>query len=220
MANDTPRPPLIPLRLVPLALLPIIGLLGALLLVLDQRNDGDDGSGAASFASPEPVTFIPPTRLPPPTDDGVPDGLFVINRAVPDLTLTTLDGERIVLRDLAGEVVFLNLWATWCPPCEAEMPDLQALDDSGAARVFTLTDPTNEQDEAAIRAFIDRFDLTLPVALSTDADVFNELQQGLPLRDALPTTLIVDPAGVIRYGHVGQLFPNDIAYYLEQVNAE
>ena len=49
----------------------------------------------------------------------------VIGAPVPDITLTTLDGGTVRLRDLAGQIVLLNFWATWCVPCQKEMPLLQ-----------------------------------------------------------------------------------------------
>jgi thiol-disulfide isomerase/thioredoxin len=196
----------------PLVLLPLIGIGAAVLVILASNADsgGDSGSSAASFPSPPPVTFIPPTPLPAATF--TPTVETVIDRPVPDLVLPTLDGGTIRLSDLRGQIVFLNFWATWCAPCREEMPALQQLQDEqgDAVRVIAITNPDDGQTEDDVRAFLDEFDLTLTVALPTDFEPhtrFNVWQ--------LPTTYIVDRAGIVRYRHIGALEPDDIATYLD-----
>jgi len=138
----------------------------------------------------------------------------LIDEPVPDFTLATLDGETIHLPDLAGKIVFLNFWATWCEPCQREMPALQTLLDErgGDVRVIGITDPASGQTEDDIRAFVDLYDLSLTVALSSDLALyqrFNVLQ--------IPMTLVIDRAGIVRFRHIGELEPDDIATYLDRL---
>lgn len=195
-----------------LLLLPLGGLIAAALIVLSGGdNGGGEGGGSASYPSPAPVTFIPPTPLP--SETAVPS---LIDQPLPAFGLSTLDGESISLPDsAAGRIVFLNFWATWCVPCEEEMPALQQMQDGHAAdgvEVIAVTDPTSGQTEDDIRAFIEDHDLSLTVALSSDLalyQTFNVLQ--------IPITYIIDRDGTVRARHIGPLTSEDIEAYLAEL---
>ena len=101
----------------------------------------------------------------------------------------TIDGESVSLNNFKGKVIFLNFWATWCPPCIAEIPDIQKLyDQFGKEAVFLLV--SDESDEK-LKKFMQRKDLHIPVYInrSTVPDVFAS--------NSIPTTLIIDPSGNI-----------------------
>jgi len=97
-------------------------------------------------------------------------------------------------------VVIVNLWASWCPPCRAEMPALQnlhaSLQDQGL--VVLGVNATDQDSEAAARAFVKAQGLTFPVVL----DVDGEASRAYALQ-ALPSTFIVDRRGVIREALIG-----------------
>lgn len=118
----------------------------------------------------------------------------------PDFTLDTLDGTKVTLSDLRGKIVVINLWATWCPPCRAEMPALenayQQYKDSGV--VVLGLNVTNQDSESEVPRFVDEFGLTFPILLDRDGSV-SALYQ---LR-GLPTTYFVNRAGIIRTVVVG-----------------
>lgn len=118
----------------------------------------------------------------------------------PDFTLDTLDGTKITLSDLRGKIVVINLWATWCPPCRAEMPALEnaykQYKDSGV--VVLGLNVTNQDSESKVPRFVDEFGLTFPILLDRDGSV-SALYQ---LR-GLPTTYFVNRAGIIRTVVVG-----------------
>jgi len=120
--------------------------------------------------------------------------------SAPDFTLERLNGEPITLSDLRGQVVLINLWATWCPPCRAEMPAIeQVYRDLGAQGFVVLAVNTTFQDrEADAAAFVTQYGLTFPVLLDRDGAVSNRYQ----LR-GLPTSFFVDRQGVIRSVVVG-----------------
>ncbi|WP_162909589.1 TlpA family protein disulfide reductase [Aggregatilinea lenta] len=196
-----------------LLVLPLGGAIAALLIITLSGGEDEGGSAtaAASYPSPAPVTFIPPTPLPAAT--AVPS---LIDQPLPTFSLSTLDGDTISLPEsVAGKVVFLNFWATWCVPCEEEMPALQQLQDAHGAdgvEVISVTDPTSGQTEDDIRAFIDEHDLSLTVALSSELalyQTFNVLQ--------IPITYIIDRDGTVRDYHIGALTPDDIDAYLEEL---
>ncbi|HML24158.1 MAG TPA: TlpA disulfide reductase family protein [Aggregatilinea sp.] len=192
--------------------LPVGGVIAALLIItFSGGEDNGTSTSAAVYPSPAPVTFIPPTPLP--SETAVPS---LLDQPVPDFSLSMLDGETINLPEyVAGKIVFLNFWATWCEPCKQEMPELQQLQDERSAdgiEVLAVTDPTSSQDEDDIRDFLDDYDLTLPVALTSELalfQTFNVLQ--------IPITYIIDRDGIIRDYHIGPLTNSDIDAYLARV---
>ena len=193
---------------------PLLGLIGALLLIADA-NGTNNATPAPRYPTPAPVTFIPPTAIPPTAGPTVES---VIDKPLPDITLATLDGDPIHLPDLTGQIVFLNFWASWCEPCRGEMPTLQRLQDTHAAQgvtVLAVTDPTDGQDETAIRAFLNDYHLTLTVGLSADAAFYRQFEVV-----QIPTTFIIDRAGVIRWRHIGELTDADITVYLDRLGEQ
>ena len=118
----------------------------------------------------------------------------------PDFTLDTLDGKKVTLSELRGKIVIINLWATWCPPCRAEMPALEnayeQYKDSGV--IILGLNVTNQDSERDIPPFVKEFGLTFPILLDRDGSV-SALYQ---LR-GLPTTYFVNREGIIRTVVVG-----------------
>ncbi len=113
----------------------------------------------------------------------------------PDFTLQTIDGRTITLSDLRGKVVIVNLWASWCPPCRAEMPAIeqvyQANKDQGLEVLAVNT--TYQDDAAAASQFAQDFGLTFPILLDQDGSVSRRYKL-----QALPTTFFIDRQGIIR----------------------
>jgi cytochrome c biogenesis protein CcmG/thiol:disulfide interchange protein DsbE len=185
---------------------------GVAVIVLAACGSAAESPPATSYPTPAPVTFIPPTPLP--TLSPTPDPL--LDRPVPDATLTTLDGDPIRLGALGGEIVFLNFWATWCEPCKEELPELQALHEARGAdrvRVIAVTDPDEGQTEADVRAFVDEYNLSLTVALSSDAVLYRRFGVA-----QIPLTIIIDRAGIVRFRHLGALHDHDVALYLDRLD--
>ncbi len=118
----------------------------------------------------------------------------------PDFTLTDFDGAPVTLHSLRGQVVILNVWASWCGPCRAEMPALQRVYDANRARgLVTLGVNSTVQDTAnAARDFARAMNVTFPLALDYDGAVTTRYRV-----QALPTTFILDRRGVIRSVIVG-----------------
>ncbi len=118
----------------------------------------------------------------------------------PDFTLELIGGERVTLSELRGTAVVINLWASWCPPCRAEMPAIQDIYDRNKDRgLEVLAVNTTYQDrESDAAAFAQEFNLTFPIALDRTGEVARQYQ----LR-ALPSTFFVDREGVIRKVVIG-----------------
>jgi cytochrome c biogenesis protein CcmG, thiol:disulfide interchange protein DsbE len=117
----------------------------------------------------------------------------------PLFTLRTLDGDSVSLESLRGQVVLVNFWASWCPPCRIEMPGFErvyrARRDEGFVIVGIATD-THAQDQ--IRAFVAEHGITYPILLAS-GQVIREYG-GI---NALPESFLLDRDGRIRHRVVG-----------------
>jgi peroxiredoxin len=123
------------------------------------------------------------------------------NRA-PDFGLQTIEGDRIKLSDLKGKVVFVNLWATWCPPCRAEMPEMvRFYKDYSSKNVEVLAvNLTDSDSEKEVKRFAKAFKLNFPVLLDPEGKVGNTYKTV-----TIPTTFIIDKKGIIRQKHIGPM---------------
>jgi cytochrome c biogenesis protein CcmG/thiol:disulfide interchange protein DsbE len=118
----------------------------------------------------------------------------------PAFELEMLEGGYSSLSDYRGQVVILNLWASWCPPCRAEMPAIQSVYEQYRDRGLTVIaiNMTYQDGAAAAASFIGEHGLTFPVLLDRTGLVGN-----LYRMRALPTTFFIDREGVIREVVVG-----------------
>lgn len=120
-----------------------------------------------------------------------------------EFTLKTLDGESVEMKSLQGKVIFLNLWATWCGPCRAEMPNIQKLytglkNDSIA---FVMLAIDKKGDEPKIKKYLDEKGFTFPIyrpAYAGDSS-FPEILR-VP---SIPTTFVISKQGNVVYKNVG-----------------
>lgn len=110
----------------------------------------------------------------------------------PDFTLKDLKGNQVTLKNFKGRVVFLNFWATWCPPCRREMPSMERLYKQLKDRDFTMLAVDMQESEKRVRAFISEFSLSFPVLLDLNGDISS--LYGIV---GLPTTYIIDREGKI-----------------------
>lgn len=118
----------------------------------------------------------------------------------PDFTLTGVDGKRHRLADQRGKVVFVNFWATWCPPCLKEMPSMQRAWNQLKGENFMMYAINVGEDKELVARFTFEIgvDLTFPLLLDGNSAVIK--QWPVP---GLPTTFIVAPDGRIAYRVVG-----------------
>jgi cytochrome c biogenesis protein CcmG, thiol:disulfide interchange protein DsbE len=134
-----------------------------------------------------------------------------VGHPAPDFTVTDAAGKSFKLSSLAGTPVVLNFWATWCPPCRAELPELQAGSQRLAGQVAIVGLNQGETPEE-VRAFIEKMGLTFQVPLDERMDV----SKAYAVRN-LPTTFFIDRTGVIRDMQIGPLTEATLAQHLRLV---
>jgi peroxiredoxin len=117
----------------------------------------------------------------------------------PDFSLTSLTGNRIVdLDSLSGKVVLVNFWATWCKPCEDEMPAMERLYQTLSGSGFELIAISVDDDRALVESFAARLGLSFPILLDPSQDAARAYQTF-----RFPESLLVDRDGVVVERYIG-----------------
>ena len=127
-----------------------------------------------------------------------PNGPPVVGNPAPDFTLTDIEGRTWTLSELKGQVVFLNFWATWCPPCVSEMPSMQNLYDTLPQDQFKMLAVLYNDEAGNARSFARKLDITLPILVDEGDRAGMKYQL-----TGVPETFILDKEGIIREKVVG-----------------
>lgn len=131
----------------------------------------------------------------------------------PDFTLKSDSGANLKLSELRGEVVLINFWASWCGPCRQEMPVLSELHDKYKDMGFTVLGVNVEENSAAARKLLRDMPVSFPVLFDNDSTVSKKYDVV-----AMPSTVLVDRDGNVRYLHKGYK-PGEEDIYLEKVRS-
>lgn len=132
----------------------------------------------------------------------------------PDFELETIDGEKVKLSDYRGEKVLLNFWATWCPPCRAEMPDMQKYhEDHEDGVILAVNLIETEQSLESIEAFLNEYGITFNILI-------DESTQVTSLYDAyaLPTSYLINSEGEIHNLAIGAINYDLLVEEFENMN--
>jgi len=116
----------------------------------------------------------------------------------PDFKVQTLDGQQIALDQLAGKIVVMDFWATWCPPCRSSVPELKDLTKKYPSSKLVLISFSADKDEKAWRDFISKKNMEWPQYLDHDGQIRKEFAV-----NAFPTYIVIDPDGFIYERIVG-----------------
>ena len=128
----------------------------------------------------------------------------------PVLVLNDLADEPHALSDYVGQVVLVNIWATWCPPCKAEMPGLQAFFDKHRGEGFTVIAIEDGDPAVEVRDFVKSYGLTFPVWL----DPGNVASEQAFKTINLPTSYVIDRAGTVRLFWLGAISQTNLEKYV------
>jgi cytochrome c biogenesis protein CcmG, thiol:disulfide interchange protein DsbE len=122
----------------------------------------------------------------------------IMNQPAPRLSLTDLNGNPVSLNDYLGKVVLVNNWATWCPPCKAEMPELQAYYQAHGTQAFVIVAIESGEPAVTVSSFVTQLGMTFPVWLDLKGaavEVFKNMN--------LPSSYLVDQSGMLRMSWTG-----------------
>lgn len=131
--------------------------------------------------------------------------------SAPDFTLKSASGANLKLSEFRGEVVLVNFWASWCGPCRQEMPLLSELHEQYRDLGFTVLGVNVEEDTRKARKLLEDAPVSFPVLFDSDSVVSREYDVV-----AMPSTVLVDRNGKLRYLHKGYK-PGLEAVYQQQV---
>ena len=127
----------------------------------------------------------------------VPGGM---NYPAPELTLTDVDGNTVSLKDYRGQWMLVNNWATWCPPCRAEMPELNSYYLAHKDDGFILIGISAGDPPAQVAQFVEAFGIEFPMWIDLQNESLRAFQ-----RNSLPNSFIIDPQGNIRMTWTGAI---------------
>jgi cytochrome c biogenesis protein CcmG/thiol:disulfide interchange protein DsbE len=134
----------------------------------------------------------------------------------PAFELKDLNGQALTLSQFKNKVVVLNFWATWCPPCRAEIPDFvetyNAYKDKGLVIIGVSLDQVSPQE---LVSFVNKYDMTYPVAFGTEK-IMDDYQPGR----YIPATIVIDKKGMIRSRHVGAMDEGSLKSLFLKLSAE
>lgn len=116
----------------------------------------------------------------------------------PDFTLQSSTGENVRLAEQRGQVVMLNFWASWCGPCRKEMPLLDEMSKRYSSAGFVLYGVNVEEDNTDAKKLLKELGVTFPILFDTESKA-----SSLYNVDAMPTTVVIDKKGVVRYVNRG-----------------
>jgi len=123
-----------------------------------------------------------------------------VGETAPDFTLTSLAGQSVRLSALQGKPVLVNFWATWCPPCRAEMPDLDDVAKAHAANGLQIVTVNLREEPDAVGGYLTTIGVGLDSLLDRDGNVFRQYRI-----TGLPTTVAIGRDGLVREIHIGPL---------------
>lgn len=132
----------------------------------------------------------------------------------PDVSGTTLTGEPLRLSDFRGDVVVLNVWASWCAPCRAEAPALNALATEFAEQGVAFIGLNTRDSQAAAEAFVANKGVTYPSLVDADGRIQVQFVDSLPPQ-AIPSTVVIDREGRVAARALGKVSESDLRGLIE-----
>lgn len=129
----------------------------------------------------------------------------------PNFTAQTLDGKHVSLADFRGKTVLLNFWATWCPPCRSEMPDMEKVYRERLDKDVVILAIDVQEADVPIQGFIDRFSITFPILMDVSGDIAK--LYGI---QSLPSSFFIDKQGRVTSFNLGAMNESAIARRIDQ----
>lgn len=127
----------------------------------------------------------------------------------PQLALTDLQGKPVSIEDYRGQVILVNNWATWCPPCKTEMPELQAYYTAHAAEGFVVVAIESGEPADQVASFVQEYGMAFPVWLDPQGTALEIFQNW-----NLPSSYVIDRDGIIRLAWTGAINQATLEQYV------
>lgn len=140
---------------------------------------------------------------------------IAVDFPAPDLNLQDLDGNPVGLDDFAGQVVLVNNWAFWCPPCRAELPELQAYYDDHRKDRFTVIGIEAGGEYQDVKYHVDLYQLNFPIWLDPQEQALRTFQNG-----SLPNSYVIDRNGQVRLAWNGPINRETLEKYVSPLLME
>lgn len=140
------------------------------------------------------------------TDNASTEGKLI------DFTLTDLNGNKVSLADYKGKPVYLNFWATWCPPCRGEMPGIEKVYRAYKDKGLTVLAVDLGEDKGTVKDFIKQNNYSFTVLLDSDQSVAEKYNIS-----AIPVSYFIDKEGNIAAKKIGALSEEDMKSYIESI---
>jgi peroxiredoxin len=132
------------------------------------------------------------------------------SQQAPDFTLELLDGSQLTLSAQGGQIVVVNFWATWCPPCEDELPVLQSVWEEYGDRGVVFAGIVYQDSESNVLQAIDRFGLTYPIGMDSADHIYDAYGA-----TGVPETFIIDQRGRVAFIRIGPVQPTQLRQELD-----
>jgi len=132
---------------------------------------------------------------------------------MPEIGLTDLTGKQVNLASLAGKVVIVDFWATWCAPCREELPQLEKFHQKYASKGLAVVGVSVDKEASGIKGFLEKLKVTFPVVHDAGHQVSGKYS---PPR--MPSSYIIDRKGIVRYVHGGYR-AGDAAEFEKEIQA-
>ena len=149
------------------------------------------------------ITFLPVIAVLPGCNSVTESDLApapVIGHPAPDFTLTGLDGNAVGLSDFRGKVVFLNFWATWCPPCRGEMPEMEEVYQEYRDKDVVIIGVDLGESRSSVQSFVEENGYSWTFVIDSIGEVARDY-----MVTGIPSSFFIDRDGVIRALQVGSM---------------
>jgi peroxiredoxin len=134
---------------------------------------------------------------------------ITLDYPAPQLTLTDLQGKPVSIEDYRGQVILVNNWATWCPPCKTEMPELQAFYTAHAAEGFVVVAIESGEPADQVASFVQEYGMSFPVWLDPHGTALEIFQNW-----NLPSSYVIDRDGKVRLSWTGAINQPTLEQYI------
>jgi len=191
-------------RSLALPLLIVATIVGVLLYVEQRGGGGATADGTGVVALPEALNA---TGRAPSSD---------IGRTPPDFILETPDGAVMRFSDLRGRPVLVNFWASWCAPCQREMPDIVRAWTAYREHGLVVLAVNLQENVGAVRTFADDFGMEFPIVIDRNGQVADAWRIGGPV-EGIPASYFVDASGIVRARSFGPMTAETIDENLRTV---